>query len=137
MLIKILWTAGSMPFIILGTIHLLYTFFSNKFSPRNKELEDGMKLSQPILTKQVTMWKAWVGFNASHSSGVIYIGIINFSAAIFYSDLLLNPLFISLNLATVLFYLWLGKKYWFSTPFRGVLISAGCFVAAIILVCLK
>ena len=137
MIEKYLWIAGSLPFIILGAIHLLYTFFTNKFSSRNKMLDEEMKISVPVLTKEVTMWNAWVGFNASHSSGVIYIGFINLFIAIGFSSILHNPLFLLLNMATVLFYLWLAKKYWFKTPFRGVLISAVCFTAAIIVILLK
>jgi len=137
MIEKYLWIAGSLPFIILGTIHLLYTFFTNKFSSRNKILEEEMKISFPVLTKEVTMWNAWVGFNGSHSSGVIYIGFINLFTAIGFSSILHNPLFLLLNMVTVLFYLWLAKKYWFKTPFRGVLISAVCFTSAIIVILLK
>ena len=137
MLIQILWIAGSLPFIVLGTIHLLYTFFTNKFSPRNELIEEEMKNISPVLTRKTTMWSAWIGFNASHSSGVIYIGVINFLVAIFCSHLLFDPLFILLNLATVLFYLWLAKKYWFSIPFTGVLIAACCFITATVLICLK
>jgi hypothetical protein len=137
MIEKYLWIAGSLPCIILGTIHLLYTFFTNKFSSRNKQLDEEMKKSFPVLTKEVTMWNAWVGFNASHSSGVIYIGLINLFTAIGFSSILHNPLFLLLNMVTVLFYLWLAKKYWFKTPFRGVLISTVCFTAAIIVILLK
>jgi hypothetical protein len=134
MIEKYLWIAGSLPFIILGTMHLLYTFFTNKFSSRNKTLDEEMKISFPVLTKATTMWKAWIGFNASHSSGAMYIGIINLFVAIQYTSILENYLFLLLNIVTVLFYLWLGKKYWFKIPFTGVLISAVCFFAAAVII---
>jgi len=136
-MIKYLWIAGSLPLLVLGSIHLLYTFFTNKFSCRNNTVEEGMKASFPVLTKQTTMWKAWIGFNGSHSSGVIYIGLINFIAGTWHFEFLHNPAFVGINLATVLFYCWLGKKYWFSTPFTGVLITATCFASASILVLLQ
>ena len=28
----------------------------------------------PVITRETTMWKAWVGFNASHSFGAILFG---------------------------------------------------------------
>lgn len=130
MIAKYLWIAGSLPFIILGTIHLLYTFFTNKFSSRNKNVEEGMKVNFPVLTSQTTMWKAWTGFNASHSSGSVYIGLINLFVAMWYADILKNPVFLTLNIVTVLFYLWLAKKYWFKIPFTGILIAACCMVVA-------
>ncbi|MFT5765903.1 MAG: hypothetical protein ACI8X3_003341, partial [Saprospiraceae bacterium] len=35
---KYLWEFGSLILVILGTLHLLYTFFSDKFSSRNKKV---------------------------------------------------------------------------------------------------
>ena len=32
MVAKILWLSGSAIFLILGTLHLYYTFFTNKFN---------------------------------------------------------------------------------------------------------
>src|SRR4249919_1100087 len=104
MIEKYLWIAGSLPFIILGSIHLLYTFFTNKFSSRNRLVNEEMKTSFPILTKETTMWKAWMGFNASHSSGAIYIGIINFVVAVQYPAVLNSAIFLIINMITVLFY---------------------------------
>jgi hypothetical protein len=137
MIEKYLWIAGSLPFIVLGGIHLLYTFFTNKFSSRNKLVDEEMKTSFPILTKETTMWRAWTGFNASHSSGAIYIGLINLYLSVQHFAIVTNPVFLILNIVTVLFYLWLAKKYWFSTPFKGMLIAACCFVTAAIIILVK
>src|SRR5688572_16874063 len=98
MLEQFLWIAGSLPFLILGSIHLLYTFFTNKFSSRNPAVDEAMKTSHPVLTNKTTMWRAWVGFNASHSSGVIYIGLVNFLFAVFLPIILSNPVFLWVNL---------------------------------------
>lgn len=123
-----IWMAGSLPFIILGTIHLLYTFFSNKFSVRNGQVEAEMKASSPVLTAKTTMWKAWIGFNASHSLGAIYFGLINFSLAAIHAPILGHPYFIFVHLATVAFYLWLARRYWFSIPRTGIFISFVLFL---------
>lgn len=64
---------GSAIFLVLGTIHLAYTFFSDKFLARQAETVERMKADVPVLTRQTTMWNAWVGFNASHSSGAMFI----------------------------------------------------------------
>jgi hypothetical protein len=133
MIERIFWIAESLPFIILGTMHLVYTFFSNKFSSRNPSLEEEMKISYPILTRRTTMWKAWIGFNASHSSGAMYIGILNLFIAIQFPLILIDPVFVMLNIGTLLFYLWLAKKYWFRIPFTGILISLACYCFSAIL----
>src|SRR5688500_19603921 len=77
MLEKILWLSGSAIFLILGSIHLYYTFFTGKFKARNKSLVREMKNTSTVLTADTTMWKAWIGFNASHSAGAIFICLVN------------------------------------------------------------
>jgi hypothetical protein len=136
MLEKILWLTGSSIFLILGALHLFYTFFTNKFNARNKSVTDGMKNVSPVLTKETTMWNAWIGFNASHSAGAIFFGIINILLAAQYFSLLQDSVtIISLTIITVMFYSWLGKKYWFRIPFTGIVIAAGCFIIATVLIC--
>jgi len=129
---KYLWMAGALPFIILGTIHLGYTFFSNKLTARDNQLNETMKASFPVLTKNTTMWKSWTGFNASHSTGAIYFGLVNVILPIQYPAALQNPLLQFINIVTVLFYVWLAKKYWFRIPFMGMLISFLCFLSAML-----
>lgn len=131
MLAKILWITGAAIFLVLGSIHLYYTFFSHKFNARDRSVVAGMKNTSPVLTPETTMWKAWVGFNASHSAGAIFIGLVNILLAIQNFSWLANSVqFILLNLATTAFYLWLAKKYWFRIPFLAMLIATTCFLIA-------
>jgi hypothetical protein len=121
---KYIWEFGSLIFILLGTIHLAYTFFTNKFSSKNKKVIAEMKSSHPNLTKETTIWKAWIGFNASHSIGVMYIGIINFYLAFeYFSALQSDHFFFLFNILTISFYVWLAKMYWFKIPLIGTLIA--------------
>jgi hypothetical protein len=131
MVAKILWLSGSVIFLVLGTAHLYYTFFTAKFNARNKMVINEMKNTTPVLTSETTMWNAWIGFNASHSAGAIFFGLINILLAAQYFPVIQNSvLVILLNITTVFFYCWLAKKYWFRVPFAGVLLATGCFVAA-------
>jgi hypothetical protein len=58
---------------VLGCAHLLYTFYTNKFDARDEPVTSSMKNTSPVLTKETTMWKAWIGFNASHSLGAMLV----------------------------------------------------------------
>ena len=129
---KYIWEFGSFIFIYLGTMHLVFTFFTNKFSSKNEDVIVAMKSSSPLLTKDTTMWKAWVGFNASHSSGAIFIGTINLYLAHNYFELF-TPFLFGLNIITVVFYLWLAKKYWFKIPFIGILLTLLSYVTTFII----
>ena len=63
MLEQILIIVGASIFGILGLVHLIYTFYTNKFDARKSSVTDAMKKTSPVLTKETTIWDAWVGFN--------------------------------------------------------------------------
>ena len=132
---QILWISGSAIYIILGTLHLLYTFFTNKFDAKDKNTMELMKQTHPLLTKKLTMWNAWIGFNGSHSSGGIFLGGANIIMAIFYFEFLSAawPLIILTDI-TSLFYVFHGVRYWFNVPLRGIVIATICYIAASILI---
>lgn len=131
---KYLWETGSMVITVMGLLHLRATFFSDKLLPRNKKLVDEMSVSPLILTKKLTMWNSWVGFNATHSSGAIFIGIINGYLAVKYFDMLQSDQFIPVfTILTIGFYTWVAKRYWFKVVLIGILAAWICFIISYIL----
>jgi hypothetical protein len=133
MISKYLWMTGSLIFVFLGVLHLVYTFFTTWLLPRNKSAIEEMKKTYPVLTKQTTVWKAWVGFNASHSIGAIFFGFVNIVWSGFYFTLLQNSILLSgITILVSLAYLLLAEKYWFNIPFTGILVATACFLMAII-----
>src|SRR6266852_4217855 len=60
----------------LGVVHLVYTFWGQKLTPRDPALQISMSQIAPVITKETTMWRCWVGFNASHSMGLILFGLV-------------------------------------------------------------
>lgn len=134
MIVKYLWETGSVIIATMGLLHLRATFFGNRLYPRNKKLVDEMNESPLILTNKSTMWKAWVGFNASHSSGAIFIGIMNYYLAFRHADLLQSDYFFALfTVSTIGFYVWVAKKYWFDIVLAGISIAWICFMVAFVL----
>lgn len=78
------------------------------------------------------MWKAWIGFNASHSFGAILFGLIYGHLAISNSALLFDsPVVLGVGFAMLGGYVVLGKLYWFSVPYRSICVSFACYVASI------
>ena len=127
--------AGSAAIILLlGLIHLLYTFYGPKLLPRDRDLKARMEEVRPVITRETTMWKAWVGFNASHSYGAILFGSVYGYLSLAHSAFLFQSTFLlSLGLLLLGGYAFLGKRYWFSVPFRGIVASTACYVAALAL----
>jgi hypothetical protein len=131
---RILILAGALVIGLLGSVHLAYTFFTGKFLPRDGALVDAMKATSPVLTRQTTMWKAWIGFNASHSLGAILFAAFYLLLAGGHMEILReSKAFLLIGVATCLAYLWLAHRYWFRVPFIGIAIATGCFLLATVL----
>jgi len=123
---------------ILGTIHLVFTFFTNKFNAFDITVTEGMKNSTLILTKETSVWNAWIGFNASHSLGVMFFAAIYIYLCLFHFSIVKSSVWLAaLPVLFSLCYLVLAIIYWFSVPFMGILISTVCFVCAFSLIVLK
>jgi hypothetical protein len=87
-----------------------------------------MKEVSPVITRKTTMWRAWVGFNASHSYGALFFGAVYGYLAIAQEPLLFHSPFLAITGAMLLAgYLVLGRLYWFSVPFRGIILASLCY----------
>ena len=130
---SILFAASAFIILSLGAIHLFYTFYGARLHPRNRDLRKRMQEDSPVLTKETTMWKAWIGFNASHSLGAIFFGVVYLDLSLEQNEFLIGScLFKTLGLAVLIAYFFLGRAYWFSVPFRCISLALVLFVAAII-----
>jgi hypothetical protein len=84
-----------------------------------------MMAISPVISRQLSMWQAWIGFNYSHSFGAMLFGLVYGYLSLWHGDFLFQSWFLSgLGLLLLLAFGVVGKIYWFSTPFRGILLSA-------------
>jgi hypothetical protein len=106
----------------LGLLHLVLTFRGPKLLPRDGALREQMAKSTLVITRETNVWQAWIGFNASHSLGAMLFGAVYGHLSVVEPALLQRSWFLlSIGAALLLAYTWLGRRYWFSTPFRGIL----------------
>ena len=120
----IFFCASAFILIVLGALHLWVTFGTLKMAPRNIELLMRMQEETPKITRQTSMWQAYVGFNASHSLGCVLFGLIYGYLAWFRSDVLMGSTFLLLvGDAVLLTYGYLSIRYWFRTPFYCVCVA--------------
>src|ERR1017187_3291169 len=118
----------------LGVVHLVYTFWGPKLTPRDPALQISMSQISPVITKETTIWQCWVGFNASHSMGLILFGLVFGFLALAHGQLLFrSPFLLVVGLAMLGGLVVLGKVYFFSVPLAGVCISLACYLASIAL----
>ena len=118
----------------LGVIHLVYTFWGPNLTPRDPALQISMSQISPVITKETTMWRCWVGFNASHSMGLILFGLIFGFLAMAHGELLFHsPFLLVVGLATLGGFVALSKLYFFSAPFIGMSVSLACYVSSVVM----
>ena len=120
--------------LTLGVLHLVYTFWGPSLTPRDPALKISMSQISPVITRETTMRRCWVGFNASHSMGLVLFGLVFGFLALTHGELLFqSPFLLVVGLAMLGGYVLLCKTYFFSVPLTGVSISLACFLASIAL----
>ena len=132
MIATVLMSLSAAIVLLLGTIHLYYTFVGTKLTPRNPALRARMQDDAPVLTDHTSMWQAWVGFNASHSMGAKLFGLVYGYLALAAPELLFASWFLKITgLAMLAGLLLVGLRYWFRIPNTGIALSLVCYVAAL------
>jgi len=118
----------------LGVSHLYYTFWGPMLTPRDPALQISMSQISPVITNETTMWRCWVGFNASHSMGLILFGLVFGFLALAHGQLLFrSPFLLVVGLAMLVGIAVVSKVYFFSAPFRSICISLACYIASVVL----
>lgn len=131
---KILMVLSASIVLTLGVLHLSSTFWGPSLTPRDPALEISMSRSSPMLTNETTMWRCWMGFNASHSMGLMLFGLIYGYLALAHGQVLFrSPFLLLVGLAMLCGMVVVCKIYFFSWPLKGVSISLACYVASIAL----
>ena len=119
--------------LLLGLAHLRFTFHSPKLLPRDPDLQRRMEEVSPVITRQTTMWKAWIGFSVSHSVALILFGAFYGNLALAHGTVLFGSVFLlGLGLIVLLSYVWIARAYFFRTPLRGVILATLLYVAGLV-----
>lgn len=117
---------------LLGGIHLYYTFTGTSLLPRDAALHSAMSQAHLGITKETTVWRAWVGFNASHSMALILFGMVYGYLALYQPRLLFGSAYLLVvGLAMLAGLAVLAKLYWFSIPLAGMLVALAAYLAGI------
>lgn len=119
--------------LLLGLVHFLYTFRGPKLFPRDPDLLAKMMAVSPVISSETTMWRAWVGFNASHSFCLILFGALYGYLALRHSAFLFQSGYLlAIGFVLLLGLMALARLYWFTAPFRGVALATLLYVLGII-----
>jgi hypothetical protein len=123
---------GAAVMLILGFVHLLYTFRGQKLHPRDADLMAKMITVPLFISRETTVWRAWIGFNASHSFSLILFGAVYGFLATRHPAFLFHSWFLLLlGFALQLGYVALAKLYFFRTPLLGVVLAAVLYLLGV------
>jgi hypothetical protein len=116
----------------LGAIHLIYTFYGPQLTPRDPALQISMSQVSPVISKETTMWRCWVGFNATHSLALLLFGLVFGFLALAHGKVLFHsPFLLAVGLAMLAGLVVLCKLFFFRVPLIGVSIALVCYVASV------
>jgi hypothetical protein len=136
-MIATLLILGGTVFGVLGALHAVYTLLDlrnpRRLVPVDPSVAHAMANSALRLSDGRTdMWRAWIGFNFSHSLGVLLVAGLALWAGSRFNTL---PVGIIMPVLTLIgcVYLVLALLYWFRAPAIGVTIGTCCFAVAWVL----
>ena len=114
---SLLIAASAAILLVLGTIHLVIAYSGRLLLPRDDALRERMAAVSPVISRATTMWRAWQGFNASHSLGAMLFGIVWIDLALARPAWLAQDVLLRLvGLAAVLGWALLAFRHWFRAP---------------------
>jgi hypothetical protein len=126
---------GGGVFVLLGLLHGIYTYLDidrpRRLVPRDPAVMQAMaKCNLRLSGTGTTMWRAWVGFNFSHSLGVILFGTICIGAGAVLGTMVLPAWILFLFVVVASIYLAVGQLYWFRIPVAGIVLAEVCLLIA-------
>ena len=131
---RLLMVLSASILLTLGTMHLAYTLWGTSFAPRDPALRVSMSRMSPVLTEETTMWRCWMGFNVTHSMGLILFSLVYGYIALAHDQLLFrSPFLLLVGLVMLACLIVVCRLYFFRAPLIGVSISFVCYVVSIAL----
>ncbi|MBA2673102.1 hypothetical protein [Ramlibacter sp.] len=119
---------------LLGALHLVYTYRGPKLLPRDPATQAQMRGDTLRLSRQTTVWNAWIGFNASHGLGLLLFGALYGYFALWHADWLAQSLFLrAAGLVVLACYAVLARLHWFRIPLAGALLALALYAVGLAL----
>jgi len=134
--IAMLVILGGAVFGVLGGLHAIYTLLDlrkpRRLVPVDPAVAHAMANSAVRLSGgAMDMWRAWIGFNFTHSLGVLLLAALAIWAG---ARTRMLPVGIVAALTLIgCIYLAIALRYFYRAPAIGVAIGTGCFAAAWVL----
>ena len=109
MIATALVTASAAMVFMLGALHCCTRSTAPSCGRATRPAARRWRSSALVLTRETTVWKAWIGFNASHSLGAMLYGVVYADLALAHPAVLwASPVLLVTGGALLATYAWLG-----------------------------
>jgi hypothetical protein len=132
---SLLLMVGGSIFVLMGCIHgvvaLIDVFQPTQFTPMDDSVRLAMKSTRVrFLTARANVWDSWLGFNISHSLGMLIFGVAAIYLAVITKQITVAKMVLVFPTAIGTIYFILSLGFWFYAPAVGSLAATICFLAA-------
>jgi hypothetical protein len=132
---RLLLDLGGGIFVLLGSLHAVYTLLDihrpRRLVPKDPAVAQAMAESPVRLARGgTTMWRAWVGFNFSHSIGAVLFGVLCICAGVALGTVAIPAWTLPVLVVISFIYLALSVLYWFRIPTAGIAVASLCLLVA-------
>jgi len=135
---QILLAIGGTIILVLGTLHGVLTLRDvakpRAFTPTDDAVRIAMQGTRLAFNPRANFWQAWLGFNLSHSLGIVLFGGgLLLLAWHHFPVFSASPLLQGVSVAVAAAYLAIALRFWFWGPALGAGLSLLCILAAVVL----
>jgi hypothetical protein len=135
---KVLLTLAGSIFLVMGALHGLLTLRDitrpKSFTPIDEAVRIAMQGTQLAFNPRANLWRAWLGFNLSHSLGVVIVGgALLFTGLAHAAAFEGSGLFQAITVLIGAAYFAISLKFWFWGPSLGSGIALLCILGAVVL----
>ena len=128
--------AGGAIYALLGFLHALYTWQDiarpRRIVPTDRAVMEAMAgTGLRLAGNATTMWRAWIGFNFSHSLGAVLFGAGCIAAGLLVTPGSIPRAALLVPVVVSALYVVMAMKYWFRIPAIGAAIATVLFAAAL------
>jgi hypothetical protein len=109
---------AGLTYIVMGAIHGGFTlrdvFDPKSFTPTDPRVREAMRSAQLAFNPRANIWRAWLGFNLSHSVGLLVFGGLVLALGWRHSEVFAaSPLVQVFTLLVAASYVVLSVRFWF------------------------
>jgi hypothetical protein len=136
---QLLFIIAAAIFCLLGVTHVVLTirdlYDPRSFTPTDDTVRQAMVGARLRLAPATTIWRAWIGFNFSHSLGLLVFGGILGGLALYDFRLVARSIALQVTAIVVAgIYAGLAARFWFAVPAAAAACGALAFLASSVVI---